>query len=117
MALTKDDIAAARDVTPEPYEVPEWGGEVYLRPLTGADRAAAGARSKGASDSADKLSALNAWFLSKALCDESGRMLFADEKEAAILLTKNGAVIERIVKEVLRRNRMTQESADELGKD
>lgn len=38
MSLSKKDILAAVDVKTEPVEVPEWGGSVFVRTMTGADR-------------------------------------------------------------------------------
>jgi len=36
--LTRDDILAARDAKTEVVEVPEWGGSVIVRSLSGTDR-------------------------------------------------------------------------------
>lgn len=36
--LSIDDIDAADDARPVPMDVPEWGGRVYVRALTGTDR-------------------------------------------------------------------------------
>ena len=38
MALTKDQILEANDLSNEAVEVPEWGGTVHVRTMTGADR-------------------------------------------------------------------------------
>ena len=35
MLLTRDAILAAADIQTETVPVPEWGGEVAVRPLTG----------------------------------------------------------------------------------
>lgn len=36
--LTREDILAAKDTKIEPVEVPEWGGMVFVRGLSGTDR-------------------------------------------------------------------------------
>jgi len=38
MTLTRDAILAANDTKLVPVEIPEWGGTVYVRPMTGAER-------------------------------------------------------------------------------
>ena len=38
MTLTKDQILEANDLQSEPVTVPEWGGDVLVRTMTGADR-------------------------------------------------------------------------------
>ena len=37
MALSKDAILSAGDLTPTPMDVPEWGGVIYIRSLTGGE--------------------------------------------------------------------------------
>ena len=37
MALTKEQILEAQDIQREEVEVPEWGGTVYVKSLSGAD--------------------------------------------------------------------------------
>jgi hypothetical protein len=36
--LTREDVLAAKDTQIEPVEVPEWGGMLYVRGLSGTDR-------------------------------------------------------------------------------
>jgi hypothetical protein len=36
--LTRDEILAAEDRSTETVDVPEWGGQVTIRPLTGTER-------------------------------------------------------------------------------
>ena len=38
MGLTRSEILAARDLGTVAVDVPEWGGTVHLRPLTGSER-------------------------------------------------------------------------------
>ena len=38
MTLTKDQILEANDLQSESVTVPEWGGDVLVRTMTGADR-------------------------------------------------------------------------------
>ena len=38
MALSKDEIFAAQDTTDLEVDVPEWGGSVRLRSMTGTQR-------------------------------------------------------------------------------
>jgi hypothetical protein len=38
MTLTRDSILNAKDLKKELVKVPEWGGEVYVRCMTGSER-------------------------------------------------------------------------------
>lgn len=124
--LTRDAIVAAQDLPSELVEVPEWGGSVRVRGMTGAQRDAweaefIGARAQGASVPPD-------WRVRRvAMClvDEDGKRLFPD-REVATLGGKSGLVIDRIDDVVVRLSGLREatperpssedEAVTELGK-
>ena len=100
MTLNRADILAAKDIKIELLTVPEWGGDVYIKTLSGAERdqleAAIiqfGADGKPKQLKLEKLRSLLAWL---ALCDADGNRLFDDEKDIAALGKKSAAALDRV---------------------
>jgi len=109
--LDRKSILAADDVRKEKVAVPEWGGDVFLRVLTGTDR------DRFEQSYADqKMKAFRIRFLLLALCDEAGERLFGDD-EADILGKKSSVVINRLFEAGWKLNAFTQEAVDALGED
>jgi hypothetical protein len=111
MALDRKSILAADDVRKEKTAVPEWGGDVFLRVLTGTDR-----DRFEESYSEQKMKAFRIRFLLLALCDEAGQRLFADD-EGDVLGKKSSVVINRLFEAGWKLNAFTQEAVDALGED
>lgn len=95
--LTKDAILTAQDFQVERVNVPEWGGEVCLRPLScrEVERFQDELTERRRDDGRFELTDLRASLLSKAICDESGVPLFTAEDVEA-LGKKNNAVMDRL---------------------
>jgi hypothetical protein len=111
MALDRKSILAADDVRKEKVAVPEWGGDVYLRVLSGTDR-----DHFEESYADQKMKAFRIRFLLLALCDERGERLFADD-EGDILGKKSSVVINRLFEAGWKLNALSQEAVDALGED
>ena len=94
MGLTRDEILRAADCRPEPVSVPEWGGQVWIRPITAAERDRFEMRFHAA-EGAGRYENLRAALVAMALADEEGRRLLADE-DAAALGAKSAAVLDRL---------------------
>jgi len=96
MALSRDQILSAGDVTIEEVQVPEWGGSVYVRSLNG--RARDRFESSRFKLKGDKVEMIHdntrAVLLSLSLCDEAGTLLFS-EADVAALGEKNAAAMDR----------------------
>lgn len=104
MALTREQILAARkDRKPTRLEVPEWGGEVYIRVLSMQDQMAWG-------DVDAKELPLRV--LIAALVDEAGVAIFqeGDEEELA---KEDFPVITRVFAEAARLNGLSTKELDE----
>jgi hypothetical protein len=76
LALTREQILASRkDRKPQRLEVPEWGGEVYVRVLTAGEQVAL-------SEGVENEMALRV--LAYCLVNEEGERLFTDEDVAEL---------------------------------
>ncbi len=95
MLLDMSSINAVQDLNFEDVPVPEWGGEVRVRTMTGTERDAweaslSPAGVKGGPDLAN----LRARLLVKCLVDAQGGRLYDDE--AVFLGAKSAGALERL---------------------
>lgn len=111
MALSKAKILAAKDVKTEQVPVPEWGGEVYIKTLSGTERDAF-----EDAYSSDKMKNFRVRFLVLTLCDEKGERLFSDS-EVDELGKKSASVISKLFEKAWAVNAFRAEDVDSLGKD
>lgn len=108
MALDRSAILAADDLKREEVPVPEWGGSVFVRMLTGAER--------------DRLEAdilenpgrnVRARIVAACACDDAGKLLFG-AADLAALGSKSGSALDRIFARAARLNRITKKDVEEL---
>ncbi len=105
MTLTREQILAARkDRKPHRFEVPEWGGDVFIRVLSAEDQATL-------SDETDP-KRMPVKVLIYALVDEQGERLFTDE-DFAELMQEEFPVILRVFTEAAHLNGLSTKELDE----
>ena len=83
--LTKEAILAADDLPRETILVPEWGGDVYVRTMSGTDRDAFESSliaRDGAKDG--RMENVRARLVALTLCDATGSRLFEDGEIVAL---------------------------------
>jgi len=113
MALNREAILSASDLRREEVKVPEWGGSVFVRTMTAFEQNAYYQRIAD-----DKSSDMNVMleFLCNVVCDENGnRILKEDDIDA--LYAKSFSAINRLLKEAMRINNLTQDAEEELEKN
>ena len=108
--LSKDEILRKADQKIESVDVPEWGGQVYVRTLSGDERDRMEVQLK------DSRVGSRGLFAALTICDENGNRLFADQ-DAHALGKKNAAALDRILEVGFRLNAMTEEAIEELEKN
>lgn len=116
--VTAADILGAEDRRIQRVEVPEWGGHVYVRSLSGMEKElfseAVNVVRHGKTEVNDV--GLRARYLAVALCDEHKQPLFTlDQVEA--LNTRNTVVLDRVWKAALELNAGTEERREALAKN
>jgi len=112
--LTRKDILAAEDLNYEEVDCPEWGGVCRVRELSAHEALELGnatLRGEGSISPGDfmKCAAL-------VIVDAQGKAQF-QEKDVALLGRRSLAPIRRIVEATLRISSLTEEAAEEAGKD
>ena len=112
MALTRDDILGKVQLAVEQVQVPEWGGPVYIREMSGAERDAWEALVFGE----EKAKNIRATLAAVCLCDETGKRLFADE-DAVKLGATSGSALQRVFDAAMRINKLRKEDVEEVAKN
>jgi hypothetical protein len=121
MALNRDAILGAVDVQTEKVDVPEWGGGVIVRGLTGDELDSFQGSIRQFRPTFDGKGmepvlvqdGMRAKLLVKCLVDEAGERLFTDQ-DAPALGAKNGSVIDRLYDVAARLSGLSEEEKAEL---
>lgn len=98
--LTRSAILSASDVAKEVVAVPEWGGSVQVRGLTGKERdefEQASIRRASNGEMTLNMSNMRARLVAFCVVDEDGERLFSDE-DIAELGKKSASALERVAK-------------------
>lgn len=95
MVLTRDAILAVDDLPREEMHIPEWGGSVFVRAMTGAERDTYEMGLYLAHKNGATSDTVRSQIATRCMVDEQGNRLFSD-KDAAALARKSGAVLERV---------------------
>lgn len=122
-ALTIAQIIEAQDCPSIQVDVPEWGGVVFIKTMTGPERAdydalhleAAKLNAKGEVASID-YGRLREFLVSTTVTDENGNRIFKDEVSMNVLKNKSGAVLDRLSGIAQRHNKLSKEDIEEAKK-
>jgi len=116
MALTREQILKADDLPKREVEIPEWGGSVWVRTMTGAERdvferhilAAEGSKVEAAKQMRARLVTLTA-------CDDAGARLFNDNGDLDAVSGKSSKALDRVFEVALKLNGLSEKDVDELS--
>ena len=115
--LTKEMILQADDRKLKKVEVPEWGGHVFIRTMTGEERDLfenlCQSNKRGASID---ITELRANLLALVIVDPDGKRLFT-QKEVKDLNLKNGKVLSDLFEEARKINGIGDDELAELEKN
>lgn len=116
--LTREQILGATDIITELVPVPEWGGEVLVRGLSGAERDRFEASIVDVRGKRRSVNLLNvrARLVALAIVDESGQRVFrAGDVEA--LGAKSAAALSRVFDAAQRLSGLSDDDVEELEKN
>lgn len=117
MLLSRDDILGAQDRKTEDVQVPEWGGTVRVRSLSGAERDAYEAgivQVRGDGSRKFTLSNARARLVSLSVCGEDGERVFTDA-DIAKLGEKSAAALERVFDVALHLSGLSEGDIEEMA--
>lgn len=118
--LTAAEILAKDDSQVEDVVVPEWGGTVRLRSLSGEerdrfDKASVRVTGKGKAETREVvIEGLKARLVAMSAVDDAGNRIFTDAQVAA-LGKKNAAVLDRLFVVAQRLSGLTNADVEELA--
>ena len=115
-ALKRDDILNVKDIVIEMIPVPEWGGDVYVKGMSGIERdafEAAIVETRGKKTKVN-MSNVRAKLAAQTICDENGERLFtdADIKE---LGKKSASALQRVFEVAQRLSGIGDDAVKELA--
>lgn len=116
--LTRDAILAAPDIQEEIVPVPEWGGDVIVRGLTGAQRDAfeASVVEQKGKKTEMKLDNIRARLVALSIVDEKGKRLFSDADVVA-LGKKSARPLQRLWDKARELSGLSDDDVEELAKN
>ena len=114
--LTKEQILAASDIQSEDVSVPEWGGSVRVKALSGAERdqfetSIFETRGKKVERN---LQNMRAKLVSLSIVDEQGNRVFSDADVKA-LGNKSAAALDRVFGVAMRLSGVSEQDVDGLA--
>lgn len=109
--LTREMILGADDLPRKEIEVPEWGGSIYVRALSGAERVVF--ERVVFSDAATDESVM-AQLVALCAVDEKGERLFS-EADVEALNQKNAKALSRVANAAILFNALSAEGVEEQG--
>jgi len=115
--LTRDEILGADDLKTESVKVPEWGGTVMVRELTGAERDAWEASVVKTNGTKVTIDSQNMRAKLAALCivGDDGKRVFT-EKDTIKLGAKSATALDRVTDVARRLSRIGEDELEDLGK-
>lgn len=118
MALSKDVILAKDDLIKEKVEIPEWGGYVFVRCLTGTERddfESSLISQKGTSKSSN-FKNLRAKLVALTVVDDEGNRIFTDADVPA-LGKKNAAILDMLFDKAQELSGFKKQDIEDLTKN
>lgn len=114
--LTKDQILGAEDLTHEEVDVPEWGGTVRVRMLTGTERDDFEASCVQQAGKVRRVNIRNIRAKLVALCivDATGNRVFSDTDVKA-LGAKSAKALDRVYDAACKLNGLSDEDVDKMA--
>lgn len=113
MLKREEVLEVKRDFEMRKVEVPEWGGEIYVRTMTSEKRALFEAMAKDEGNAkAMAREKITIW----TACDDTGQMIFKDA-DAQALSQRSSLVLDRIVEAALKVNTISREDVEEIQKN
>jgi hypothetical protein len=116
--LTKQQILDAQDLETKEVEVPEWGGTVLVKTMTGVERDAfesSVVKGKGKNTTVN-MANIRAKLVAASIVDQDGQRLF-DDQDVQALGKKSAAALDRVFAVAQKLSKISQDDVEELAKN
>jgi hypothetical protein len=108
--LSKNSILAVDDRGLKTVSIPEWGGDAYIRVLSGTERDKYEAMFNEKDTSLFKVK-----FVASSLCDDKGVRLFETDEDIKALAEKSSRVLNRLFDQCWEHSCLSPEAVEEAG--
>ena len=117
--LSRDDILNADDSRTKDVPVPEWGGTVRVRSLSGKERDdfEASLQTRRGGKVKENISNFRARLVALCVVNENGERLFAGQGDVMALGNKSVAALQRVFNACNELNGFSDEDIEELAED
>ena len=118
--LTREEILAQKSLPRETVHVPEWGGDVIIKGMTGAERDAFESSvidKKGSRHPQVNTRNLRAKLVSRCAIYEDGSLLFPEEKDVEALGALSASALSRLYDVASRLAGISEEDIEDLAKN
>lgn len=117
--LSREDILSVNDIEVQELPVPEWGGMIYVKTLTGEERdkieaAVIEINPRSGQPSAARMDKLRSLVAFYGICDETGKRLFTEGKDIALLAKKSASALDRVVAKIESLSKMSPADINQL---
>lgn len=116
--LSRQQILEADDLETVEVDVPEWGGSILLKALTGAKRdevEQSMVKGRGNNQQVNMVN-FRARLVAASAIDEGGQLLFISDHDVKLLGKKSSKALDRVAEAASRLSGMSAEDVDELTK-
>jgi hypothetical protein len=117
--LKREDILRVSDIHKELVSVPEWGGDVYVKGMTGAERdkfesSMIERSGKNGKTQSVNMANIRAKLVSLSVCDENGKRIFT-EADVQSLSQKSAAALQKVFAVAQRLSGIGDDDVEELA--
>jgi hypothetical protein len=112
----RDQILSAKDSHSELVEIPEWGVTVQIQSMSGAARAVLMQEAMQTGGNINMAKVYPDLIIQTCLDPETGEPVFTEDDREAIL-SKNGAILDRLAEVATRLSGFNDSAVDDAGKD
>lgn len=117
--LKRDEILNCDDLKTEELEVPEWGGTVVIKAMTGTERDAFEATliNQTGKNQTMKMDNIRAKLVAKTVIDPETKELMFTTADIESLGKKSASALDRVFKVAQKLSKITEEDVEELAKN
>lgn len=116
MSNIRDQIMSAKDTHSELVDIPEWGVKLEIRSMSGASRAILMQGSVESGGQVDMAQVYPDLIIQTCFDPETGEPVFQEE-DRDLILSKNGAILDRLAEVATRLSGFNDKAVDDAGKD
>jgi hypothetical protein len=111
--LSKEDIFGIDDRKSEIVDVPEWGGQVKIKTMSGSEKDAFEAQCIGPNGGTN-MKHIRAKLIAACVVDEEGKQMFTRD-DIVKLGSKSAAALDRIFTAIQKLNAVSDEDVEEMA--